>query len=484
VILIPIGQEDNVVRRTPWVSFGLIAANVAVFILLSAAGVPEEQVHERLQAFFKHLAGHPYLTPPADVSNRLGEGFTEALEKVRSEWEAEGGTRDPDATAAEQERLDALGRDALEALRARPAERFGYVPAAPRAAALISALFVHAGWLHILGNMLFLFVSGPFLEDKYGRVLFGGLYVLAGVAGNLAQGAPNPGSFVPIAGASGAIAGVMGAFLVRLGTARIRFLFIPILVAPMLRFRPLLPAFVVIPLWILEQLWYAQTAPDAGVAWWAHIGGFALGFAAALAVKLFGVEENLIHPGIERQISITQNPSLEAAMDARLRGDLPAARRQLRRALQDDPDNVDAWTESYETALLARDPAEVGRAGERLLSLHSRHGEGALAAELAHDKRWSELGQVPVRFRLALASWFERSGDARSALGQYAAVAEEAPQDPAALRALVRSGEILARGGDATRARELYARARAHPACSGAWPALIEKGLLALGPGR
>jgi membrane associated rhomboid family serine protease len=480
MILIPIGQEDNVVRRTPWVSFGLIAANFAIFLLLSFSGPSEEQIHDRLQAFFKQLSQHPYLNPPPEIANRLGAGFTKALEEVRGEWAAHGGTEDPASTPAEQERLDDLGREAMEILRSRPVERLGYVPAEPRAATLVTSLFVHGGWLHILGNMLFLFLSGPFIEDKYGRPLFAGLYLVSGIAGNLAHAAHEAGSYIPLVGASGAIAGVMGAFLVRLGTARIRFLFIPIIVAPMLRFKPLLPAFVVIPLWIGEQVWYAGTAPDLGVAFWAHIGGFAFGFAAAFVLKLLRVEESVIHPAIEKEIGLTQNPSLEAALDARLKGDFLTARREVRRALAADPDNVDAWTESYETALQARDAAEVGRAGERLLALHSRHGETGLASEIAHDARWREMEELPARFRLALAAWFERNGDGRSALEQYQAVASLAPQDPAALRALVRSAEILRASGDLKRAREAYSRARAHPACNGPWPALIEKGLAAL----
>ena len=483
MLLIPIGQEDSTVRRTPWVSFGIIALNFAVFVLLSLAGGSEDLVHERLQAFFRHLAAHPYLTPPPDLADRLGEGFGTALEEVRGEWRARGGEADPASTAAEQERLEVLGREALEALRARPLERLGYVPAEPRPLAALTSLFVHGGWFHILGNMLFLFLSAPFIEDRYGRAAFAALYLVSGLAGTAAHAAHAPHSFVPVVGASGAIAGVMGAFLVRLGTARIRFLFIPIILVPGFRLKPLLPAFVVIPFWIAQQVWYAHTAPDAGVAWWAHIGGFAFGCGAALGLKLMRVEERLIHPAIEREIGLTQDPGLEAALDARLRGDLQAARREVRRVLAREPDNPDAWAESYETALLVRDAAEVGRSGERLLGLYQRHGEAALAAALAQDRRWNEVGELPLRFHLALAAFFEKQGDGRSALAQYGLVARRAPADPAALRALVRSAEILRAGGDAKGARAAYLQARAHPACSDPWPALIEKGLRALGAG-
>ena len=480
MLLIPIGQEDNVVRRTPWVSFGLIAANFAIFLTLSLGGGHEQETRARFEAFFEYLVQHPYLSPPPEIVNRLGEDFSRELAELRVRWEQEAGAPDPEAAAAEQQHLDRLAEEALGALRSRPTQRLGYVPAEPHLATAFSSMFVHGGWFHLLGNMLFLFLSGPFIEDRYGRPIFAALYFLSGMAGLAAHAAHEPRSLTPLIGASGAIAGVMGAFLVRLGAARIRFLFIPIILLPMLRTQLLLPAFVVIPLWMGEQVWYAQTAPDAGVAWWAHIGGFGFGFAAALALKVMRVEESVIHPAIEKEIGLTQNPALERAMDARLAGDLDTARRELRAVLGAEPENVDAWTESYETALEARDGAEVGRAGERLLALFSRQGEARLASELVHDDRWRQVGELPLRFHMAVAALLEKQGDGRSALAQYGLVWRRAPADPASLRALVRSAEILRAAGDVRGAREAYAQARAHPACSDPWPALIEKGLSAL----
>jgi membrane associated rhomboid family serine protease len=486
MLISPIAQEDSSVRRTPWVSFALIGACIAVFIaLLPVSG--EERVRTRLGAFFEFLAQHPYLSPPPEIANRTGPRFAAALEELRGKWQAEGGQVDPEVAATEQLRLNELGEEALEAIRARPAERLGYVPAEPHAWTVLTHMFVHGDWLHLLGNMLFLFLSAPFVEDRYGRPLFAALYLLSGAAGLAGHAAHDPRSFAPLIGASGAIAGVMGAFLVRLGASRIRFVVIPIILIPVLRTHVVLPAFVVIPLWLLEQAWYAGTAPEAGVAWWAHIGGFAFGFAAALVVKLLRVEETVIDPGIEGQIGLTQNPALEAAMEARLKGDFESARREIRKVLAAEPDNVDAWTESYETALESRAAAEVGRAGERLLAIYSRKGEAELAAEIARDPRWREMDDLPPRFRMALAAWLEKDGDARSALGHYEAIARLFPQDPATLRALVRTAEILRKGGDARGARDAYTRARAHPACSDPWPGLIEKGLASLEgarPGR
>jgi membrane associated rhomboid family serine protease len=481
VLLIPIGQENNVVRRHPWVSLSLIALNLVAYVAtLVAEDAPKREVFERMSAVVEYLGRHPYLSPPPQIAKRLGADFLAELEKVRDEWLKEGLALDSEQAAAEQAELNGLAEEALAALRALPSQRFGFVPAEPRLFASLSSMFVHAGWLHVLGNMLFLFLSGPFIEDLYGRPIFAGLYLLSGLAGLAAHVAKLPDSVIPVVGASGAIAGVMGAFLVRLWRARINFLVLPIPVLWMLRFKVLLPAFVVLPLWFAEQLWYGGSAAQAGVAYWAHIGGFLFGVAAAMLVKLARIEETWIDPAVEKQTTLTQDPGVERASDARIAGDPASARREIGAALSRQPENVDAWAESYEIAIAAADAAEVGRSLTRLLDLYQRLGEAELARDLAYDARWAELAGLPARVRLAVAAYFEKLGDGRQALVEYQRVADEAPSDPAALRALMRRGALLSRGGDVKGARDAYQRARAHPACTDSWPASIERALASL----
>jgi membrane associated rhomboid family serine protease len=477
MLLIPIAQEENTVRRTPWVSFVLIGLCFLAFVASDVANDAEHEWERRVSTFLDYLGQHPYLTPSPQMTELLSDGLEEARAQLQAQWESAGGTVDEETARREQAELDGLADEALAALHSTPTFRLGFVPAAPGPVTALTSMFMHAGWLHLLGNMLFLFLTGPFIEDRYGRAIFGGFYVLSGFAALLAHTAHNPGSPIPLVGASGAIAGVMGAFLVRLGRARIRFLFLPIPILWMFRFQVVLPAFVVLPLWLLEQVFYAQVAPSAGVAWWAHIGGFVAGVLFALALKLFSVEENYIHPAIEQEVGIAQDPRLEKAMDARLAGDFATARRELRAVLAAQPDNLDAWRESYETALEGADAPEVARAGERVLGLAQRLRESALAGEVARDPRWREMEAVPLRLRLAVAAFFERQGDGRSALDEYEEIVGRAPEDPAALRALVRRAEILKQGGDHKRAREALLQARTHPACRDAWPGLIEKGL-------
>ncbi len=144
-------------------------------------------------------------------------------------------------------------------------------------ATLITSQFLHAGWAHIIGNMLFLWVFGDNVEDVLGSFAYLIFYLVSGVAAGLAQVLVLGPSSVPSIGASGAIAGVLGAYLLLYPWARVSML-IPII---FFFWTFDLPALVVIGWWFVQQLFYgfgALTAAAAsGVAFWAHIGGFIAG---------------------------------------------------------------------------------------------------------------------------------------------------------------------------------------------------------------
>ena len=477
MLLLPIAQENSTVRRMPWVTGVIIVLNFLALILTSMAGDGREAYQKSLSEFLHYLGAHPYLSPAPEVTHRLGAEFESDLEEARREWRERGRTVREDQAAPEQAHLNELGQAALQALERLPIQRFGFVPGQPRLPSVLTSMFMHAGWLHLLGNMLFLFLTGPFIEDFFGRPVFAALYLLSGAAAVAAHVAKDPNSLIPLLGASGAVAGVMGAFLVRLTTARIQFLVLPIPVLWMLRFKVFLPAFVVLPLWFAEQAWYAHSVPDAPVAFWAHVGGFVFGAAAALVIKLTDLEARWINPGIEKETSLAQDPSLERALEARVAGDLRTARRELRAALSRSPDDIDALHESYELALAESSAAEVGRVLPRLLEQYQRMGENQLVHELAYDSRWSDVGPLHPRAHLAIAAVFERLNDGGLALTHYGKVVEAAPEDVSTVRAWVRMGQILQRGGDGKGARRAFEAARSHPACVDPWPGVIDRAL-------
>jgi membrane associated rhomboid family serine protease len=157
----------------------------------------------------------------------------------------------------------------------------------------VTSMFLHGGLWHLLGNMLSLFVFGPNVEDRFGHFGFLVVYLACGLAAGITQIAftADVGAHVPVVGASGAIAGVMGAFFVMYPKARVISV-IPIIVVPLI---VRVPAFVFLLFWIgmniinaLKEMQMSFTDTEsAGVAWWAHIGGFAIGmiYAAILARK-------------------------------------------------------------------------------------------------------------------------------------------------------------------------------------------------------
>ena len=143
----------------------------------------------------------------------------------------------------------------------------------------VTNLFLHGGWLHLIGNMWFLYLFGDNVEDRLGHSRFILFYLLAGVTANLVHFLVNSDSTMPVIGASGAIAGVMAAYLRLFPRARIVTL-IPILFIP---FFFEVPAVLFMGFWFVMQLFsgaisLAVADTGGGIAWWAHIGGFALGF--------------------------------------------------------------------------------------------------------------------------------------------------------------------------------------------------------------
>jgi len=153
---------------------------------------------------------------------------------------------------------------------------------------IFTAMFLHGGLLHLLGNMLFLWIFGDNVEDALGHLGFLGFYVAAGVGATLLQAFLSPSSTIPNLGASGAIAGVLGAYFVYYPRARI------VTVIPLFFLFPLIeiPAGLYLLGWFALQFWMASAeftragraaASQGGVAFWAHVGGFVVGVAWALA---------------------------------------------------------------------------------------------------------------------------------------------------------------------------------------------------------
>ena len=138
---------------------------------------------------------------------------------------------------------------------------------------IFSSMFMHGGWMHLIGNMVFLWIFGDNIEDSMGHKKFLIFYLLCGVFAALLQSGINPQSDIPMIGASGAIAGILGAYLLLHPKANVNvllwlFIFITVIKVP---------AFIVLSVWIVSQFFSASFASTGGVAYFAHIGGFIAG---------------------------------------------------------------------------------------------------------------------------------------------------------------------------------------------------------------
>lgn len=149
---------------------------------------------------------------------------------------------------------------------------------------LITSMFLHGGWLHLAGNMLFLWIFGDNLEDEMGHAGFLAFYLASGVGAAAAQSVLDLQSGIPMVGASGAIAGVMGGYLLLFPKARVDVLFIFIII---FRIFPI-PAWIVLGVWLATQIFSGVSTPTdlGGVAYWAHVGGFVAGLILTIPAWL------------------------------------------------------------------------------------------------------------------------------------------------------------------------------------------------------
>ena len=149
----------------------------------------------------------------------------------------------------------------------------------PLYATLFTAIFIHGGWLHLAGNMLYLWIFSPSIEDALGHARFVAFYLFCGAAATAAHVLAGPDSTIPMVGASGAIAGVLGAYMASFPGARIHVVVFLLFFIQVIR----VPALIVLGVWFAVQLINASAegGTAGGVAWYAHIAGFVVGYLIA-----------------------------------------------------------------------------------------------------------------------------------------------------------------------------------------------------------
>jgi membrane associated rhomboid family serine protease len=381
----------------------------------------------------------------------------------------------------QQDHVNKMGQVLEEMIRnLSPYHRYGYIPARPSFFTLLSSMFMHGGFLHLLGNLFFFFASGPFVEDVFGRPAFTFLYMTGGFAATWAHAWQNPGSIIPTVGASGAIAAIMGAYLVRFFRARVEFLFIPIIVRPTISFRFFLPAFVVLPLWFIWQFWEAtHGAGESGVAFWAHVGGFAYGAAFAGLLQVTDFEKKFVDPSVEKQTMWKQNEHFVLAQEARAKWDFDTARRELQLLLKEEPNSIDGLRASFDIATIDQKPRDAADAAARLLDVLVKMEEKEMVIDLLREVSGVAL-VMPERYYTRAAGYLERIGEPQWALDYCNSLTTHHPESAGAMRALMQAARIYRQMQRPDLAKLALQKAKSHPTAGAEWQRTISAQLAEL----
>ena len=304
-MIIPISHESNKVRRLPWVSFFIMACCLFVHIIISVEiGKTGEELESTAKELLNYYTQHPYLNLDPETKKLLfGEKENEDVEEMLATYRRRESRKIHLFQDEEQQKLDQLSQKLKNTIDDVPYRKYGFIPAQKSFISLVTYMFIHGGWMHLIGNLLLLYLTGPFIEDVWGRPIFTAFYIIAGLFSGFMFSLYYPNSMGPLIGASGAIAGLMGAFLIRYWRTKIKFFFFFFIIHGTFK----APAWVMLPIWLALEIFSANAidsvnAEGGGVAHWVHIWGFILGVVVAAGMKRFKIEEKYVHPKIEAQV--------------------------------------------------------------------------------------------------------------------------------------------------------------------------------------
>ena len=289
-MIFPSGPENTPLRRVPWASFAIMALGLLVYMVYLVLPEPNvkpmtDAIRYRLER--PYLKGHPQLDRLAQKSD------------IRVIYQQV--PEDSEQLARQQATLDALAKTGFRAFNRHPIIGWTLIPAKFSLFGWFFHITFHTSLFILLGNMLFLYITGPYLEDRWGRLFFPLFYVGAGLVSSLGMVILYPDSWVPIAGSSGAVAAVMGAYTVRFHHLPMRF---ELMSSLFLKDHFTLSPLAFFPLWFAVQFaltWFTSTQFGVDyLAYWLNIWGFFFGVVVALVIKLAHWEPYLYQSEFEK----------------------------------------------------------------------------------------------------------------------------------------------------------------------------------------
>jgi membrane associated rhomboid family serine protease len=427
---------------------------VKAHILMLAASHPELNLPEDAEKLVTTFREHnPGLWKELEHPNRqLADAFDARIRLL-------------DDVEPLQAEMNSLAGQYTELAATALTEQYAFVPAHPKPLAYITANFLHGGWLHLIGNMWFLWLAGFVLEDAWGRVLYSLVYMIAGVAALLVHAWVNAGSLVPTLGASGAVAALMGAFLVRFPKMRIEMMWLFLWMFRVRIYRFQAPAYALLPVWLLMEVFYGSLfGKMSGVAHWAHVGGFVFGVAAAAVLHFTGLE-HVANKAIEEEVTLNADPEITQASELIDRGQFDEALTVLSNHMAAQPDSIDACNLVQQAYWRKGDVPGYQEAITKLCTLHLK--------QRYHEAAWKDYedflnsgGKVmPAAIWLELCRAAEGQQNFDRALEEYDKLAAVYPSERQAIMARMGAGRIcLARLNRPQDALRHFETAAASPA--------------------
>jgi len=453
-VLFPLTHENMRGRRWPWITIGLIALNSVIFLYTNFAA-PDDYSHLVVAEYrilvFSSRYPDAQMTPVAsdlvaafkmehrEAYNRLAKQSA-SYDDGQADADTDSRRLSPADASAEMSRLCSQ----LEEVQAHSISwNYAFHAIDPKPWSLLTACFLHAGWLHLIFNMWFLWLAGAALEDLWGRIVYPIFYLATGVLAYAVHGIVFPHSLVPCIGASGAIAGLMGAFLARFPKTKIRLGWLFFFKV----FKFDVHAYVILPLWLGIQLFWGvlfrSLGVEGGVGYWAHIGGFAFGALGAVMMRATGIEQSA-DQAIEAKVSWIADERIVRATES-LGEDNPAgAIFALRELVKEKPESLDAWDLLLKAQSRKQDFEGQKETLAVLCRLHVAGGdlEGAWNDYL----EYKNLGgtKLPRGVWLEICRYLESENRWDSAAEEYANLARANPRERAGVAAMVAAGRIYA----------------------------------------
>lgn len=482
-MLIPLRHENMSGRRWPIITFALIGLNIAIF-LFTHWKIEDEQP-KRAEARLHLLilaATHPELktTPEADefiehVKKASGPAWDQVANpsrRVQDPWDAQ--MRLQDDPAILQSKMDTLCQQFEESEHSSILDNYGFVPAHPRAASYVTANFLHGGWLHLIGNLWFLWLSGFILEDNWGRAIYSVFYLVAGAASLQFYAWCSPGSYTPLVGASGAVAALMGAFLVRFPKMKIEMAIVTLFY----RFKFKAAAYWLLPLWLGMEFFYgAALGQSSSVAHWAHVGGFLFGMLGAFVIQKSGLEQKA-SAEIEAQIGWTGDPAVVQAQEALDHGKHDEAVSILEKHVAEKPGSTDALIILQQVQWRRGDIPAYQKASAQLIQAYLKNRDVEAAWHAYEEFSNNPEAKLPAAPWLELIRHLENQQNLDRAVAECDRLAQAHPNERPALLALLTAGRLsLKKLNRPEEALRFYKAADVSPIPHLDWEANIKAGI-------